>query len=141
MAVTHLIDTNIIAEPLKEFPNAAVDKQLRYYEGSLALAATTWHELIYGYQRTKSVSRRKQLSQYLYDAVAEVMLILPYNDAAAEWHAVERARLSSIGIVPSFQDGQIAAVAAVNNLILVTRNVSDFEHFAGLIVVNWFQET
>jgi tRNA(fMet)-specific endonuclease VapC len=42
------------------------------------------------------------------------------------------------GRVPPFVDGQIAAIAAVNGLTLVTRNVRDFRRFAGLPVVNWF---
>ena len=49
------------------------------------------------------------------------MLILPYDDGAAEWHARERARLSSKGLTPSFVDGQVAAITVVNGLILVTR--------------------
>lgn len=35
-------------------------------------------------------------------------------------------------------DGQIAAIAVVNNLTLVTRNTDDFVDFAGLTVENWF---
>jgi tRNA(fMet)-specific endonuclease VapC len=34
-------------------------------------------------------------------------------------------------------DGQIAAIALVNNLVLVTRNSSDFARFAGLKVETW----
>ena len=37
-----------------------------------------------------------------------------------------------------FVDGQIAATAQAHGLILVTRNVRDFELFAGLTVENWF---
>jgi tRNA(fMet)-specific endonuclease VapC len=37
-------------------------------------------------------------------------------------------------------DGQIAAIAAVHGLVLVTRNVRQFEVFADLPLVNWFQD-
>jgi tRNA(fMet)-specific endonuclease VapC len=67
------------------------------------------------------------------------MPVLPYEKSAAEWFAQERARLTQIGRPPSYPDGQIAAVAAVNNLILVTRNTADFAHFAGLRLENWFE--
>jgi tRNA(fMet)-specific endonuclease VapC len=50
----------------------------------------------------------------------------------------ERARLIPIGLTPSYADGQIAAVAAVNQLILVTRNVSDYQNFDELVIENWF---
>ena len=66
------------------------------------------------------------------------LVILPYDEAAADWHADERARLSAIGLTPPFADGQIAAVAAVNGLVLVTRNVADFQHFQGLTIENWY---
>ncbi|MCA9930516.1 MAG: hypothetical protein KC419_18660 [Anaerolineales bacterium] len=62
----------------------------------------------------------------------------PYDASAAAWFAKERTRLSRMGQPPSYADGQIAAIAAANNLILVTRNVSDFAEFDRLIVENWF---
>jgi len=65
------------------------------------------------------------------------MLILPYDDRAAEWHAKERVRLTLKGLTPTFVDGQIAAISAVNGLILVTRNVNDFKQFLRLKVQNW----
>ncbi|PSB18038.1 type II toxin-antitoxin system VapC family toxin [Phormidesmis priestleyi ULC007] len=64
--------------------------------------------------------------------------ILPYGAEAAKWHAIERARLVAMGQTPAFQDGQIAAIAHVNNLILVTNNVSDFANFQALQIENWF---
>jgi tRNA(fMet)-specific endonuclease VapC len=63
--------------------------------------------------------------------------VLDYNREAADWHALERARLGSIGKTPPFVDGQIAAIAFVNDLILVTSNVRDFEGFRGLQVQSW----
>jgi len=39
--------------------------------------------------------------------------------------------------MPSFVDGQIAAIAKVNGLVLVTRNSSDFKKFSGLQLENW----
>src|SRR2546428_68996 len=56
---------------------------------------------------------------------------------AAEWHARERARLASIGRTVPFADGQIAAVARVNDMVVVTANVGDFEVFRGVEVEDW----
>jgi predicted nucleic acid-binding protein len=36
-----------------------------------------------------------------------------------------------------FADGQIAAIAAVNELTLVTNNEADFRRFQGLRAVSW----
>jgi tRNA(fMet)-specific endonuclease VapC len=63
---------------------------------------------------------------------------LGYDQSAAEWQAAEVARLLSIGRPAALLDGQLAAVAATNNLILVTRNVKDFTFYSGLIVEDWF---
>ena len=64
--------------------------------------------------------------------------ILPYEESAAQWHARERARLESIGRTAGFADGQIASIAVTTNLILVTRNLKDFDGFEGLHLENWF---
>ncbi len=44
----------------------------------------------------------------------------------------------SIGKAPACADGQIAAIAYTNNLILVTNNVADFINFQNLTVENWY---
>jgi len=56
---------------------------------------------------------------------------------AAAWHARERARLANMGRMPPFVDGQIAAIAATNELVLVTANPKDFQAFRGLVVADW----
>ncbi|HZQ98784.1 MAG TPA: hypothetical protein VFC93_08205 [Chloroflexota bacterium] len=65
------------------------------------------------------------------------MPILPYDEAAAGWHAMERARLAAHGRTLPFVDGQIAAIAQTNNLVLVTANAADFRDFAGLTIEDW----
>ena len=52
----------------------------------------------------------------------------------------ERARLERVGRVMAFGDAQIAAVARVNDLVLVTANRADFEGFAGSRVESWMVE-
>lgn len=83
-------------------------------------------------------ARRSTVEQYLREVIAETVEILPYTREAAEWHADERARLEHVGRPPSFVDGQIAAIASVGGLVLVTRNTRDFAGFRDLTVENWF---
>ena len=82
--------------------------------------------------------RRTIIEMYLQEEVKARLPILPYTQEAAEWFAVERARLIPLGLTPSYADGQIAAIAAVNNLILVTWNIFDYQNFMGLTIENWF---
>jgi tRNA(fMet)-specific endonuclease VapC len=134
----YLIDTNILSEPTKLQPNQTVVETLERYEGEISISAVTWHEILFGYNRMPESRRRQSIQQYLTEVVQPNFPILPYTPEAAVWHASERARLSVIGQTPAFQDGQIAATAAVNNLIIVTNNVSDYANFQDLTIENWF---
>ena len=65
------------------------------------------------------------------------MPMINYDRAAAEWHARERARLVARGQTPPILDGQIAAIAAVNRLVVVTFNLDHFNRFEGLRIESW----
>ena len=93
----------------------------------------------FGASRLPSSRRRDYLERYLSHVVGPAMQILPYDKSAAEWHAGERTRLEKRGKPPSYIDGQIAAIAVTQNLVLVTRNVRDFERFDDVQLENWFE--
>jgi tRNA(fMet)-specific endonuclease VapC len=131
----YLLDTNILSEPLKPQPNPAVMTEIQRHTGEIAIAATTWHEIRYGCELLPPSQRRDKIATYL-QYVQATFPILSYDSDAAAWHASERVRLRNQP--PAFQDGQIAAVAAVNQLILVTNNVRDFVNFRGFTIENWF---
>ncbi len=133
-----LLDTNILSEPNRRKPNQSVLDKLKKYQDEIATATIVWHELLFGCQRLPISHKRKKLEQYLYQTVAQLS-ILPYTQEAAEWHAAERARLSLLGKTPPFADGQIAAIAKVNDLIIVTANVSDYEIFSDIVIENWHE--
>lgn len=137
----YLLDTNIVTEPLKRNPNPVVIAQLQGHQYELAIAAPVWHELWFGCFRLPISKRRTQIETYLRTIVASTMPILPYDDKAAHWYAIERARLTNSGLPTPFNDGQIAAVAVVNRLILVTNNTADYIHYADLTLENWVGST
>ena len=101
------------------------------------LVQSIWHELRYGAVRLSVSRKRRAIEAYLEEAVRSALPILPYDEEAAGWHARERARLAKRGRPPSGADGQIAAIARVNDLVLVTANLKDFRRFQGLKVENW----
>ena len=102
----------------------------------IAIASVVWHELWYGVRLLPRSHRRDDFEGYLNGFVATLEM-LDYNSAAAEWHAHERARLAARGETAEYADGQIAAIAAVNDLTLVTFNVGDFHRFESLRVESW----
>jgi len=133
----YLLDTNVLSESVKTSPQKSVLNLTQRHQHEIVTAAPVWHELFYGCQRLPVSRQREILETFLHDVLKPNMTILPYDERAAEWHAKERARLTALGQIPSFVDGQIAAVAKVNGLILVTRNTPDFEIFSGLKLENW----
>jgi tRNA(fMet)-specific endonuclease VapC len=133
----YLLDTNLISDLSKPKPDRNVENKCRQYRRELATAAPVWYELQYGCQRLPHSRKRELLELFLEEVVSKQLPILPYDEQAARWHALERARLSLTGQAPSFVDGQIAAIAVTNGLTLVTRNGNDFRLFAGLTLENW----
>ncbi len=133
----YLLDTNVLSESVKTSPKKTVLSLIERYQHEIVTAAPVWHELYFGFERMPVSRKRKILESYLNDVVKSNMIILPYDERAAEWHAKERARLSAAGKPPSFVDGQIASIAKVNGLVLVTRNTADFKNFSGLKLENW----
>ena len=138
--VIYLLDTNIISEPLAAKPNPSVMEKIRAHGTDLAITSVTWQKLLYGMLLLPAGHRREQIKDYLIDRVGPSLPILGFDAAAARWQAEQRARLRSMGQTPAYPDSQIAAIAAVNQCVLVTRNVADFEAYlkAGLVIENWF---
>ena len=137
MSSPFLLDTNILSEPMRSKPDLRVLNLMQEHRSQLVTASVVWHELLFGCYRLPESTRRMAIERYLFDTVRERLPIFGYDDRAAVWHASERARLSRIGLTPSFVDGQIAAIAKVNSCTLVTANVADFVHFKDLQLENW----
>jgi len=133
-----LLDTNVLSEPLRPQPNLAVLQQLTDQSEALSTASVVYHEMLFGCRRLPESRRRQAIVAYLEEEVETKLIILPYDAEAANWHAAERARLVGVGRTPPHLDGQIAAIAVVNDLILVTNNISDYADFQDLQMQNWF---
>jgi tRNA(fMet)-specific endonuclease VapC len=136
----YLLDTNILSEATRATPDAGVMSRLRRHGERIATSAVSWHELHHGLALMPSSRKKTAIAAYLESLAQAELPVLPYAAEAAEWHARERARLAAAGRTAPFADGQIAAIAHVNGLVLVTRNTADFRHFSGLKVQNWFSE-
>ena len=135
--IRYLLDTNVISEAIKANPNKNVLHKLEIYQGEIATASPVWHELKFGCLRLPISRKRSMIESFLSDVVKSTLEIIPYDEAAAGWHAKQRATLTKVGRQPAFVDGQIAAIAKVNRLILVTRNTADYEGFSDLKIENW----
>ena len=137
MTLLYLLDTSTVSGPVAKASNPQLVKHLDAHGHESAIAAPVWHELVYGCRRLPLGKRRDALEHYIHDVVRSSFPILPYDQAAATWHGEERARLERLGKPAPFTDGQIAAIAHANDLVLVTVNVKDFARFKGMKVTNW----
>lgn len=133
----YLLDTNVPSEPVRLEPDAAVVEKLREHGGELATAYVVWHELAFGVRLLRPSRKRSAIERCLDEVVSAALPILPYDAAAAKWHAEQRTRLAKGGLTPSLADGQVAAVAAVHDLILMTNDVQDFERYPDLLIERW----
>jgi tRNA(fMet)-specific endonuclease VapC len=132
-----LLDTNIITEGVAPRPDRQLLEKLDRHSHECATATPVLHELRYGVELLERSKRRATLETYIEEVVLRVYPLLSYDRRAAEWHGRERARLRKAGREPPYFDGLIASIARVNDLVLVTTNVSDFERYDGLQIENW----
>lgn len=133
-----LLDTNVISEPMRPRPSAAV---LHWFEArdpaDLFLSAVTLGELVAGIRRLASSARRRALEQWLEEVVVAQFQgrILAFDVEAAWRWGVLVARAATLGRPRPAIDLQIATIAAHHDLVLVSRNAADFAGL-GLEVVN-----
>jgi tRNA(fMet)-specific endonuclease VapC len=138
MSLKYLLDTNILSKAKRPLPNEKVMSKLRLYRQETGTATVVIHEMLYGCLRLPLSKKRQDIEDYINNVILAQLPLFDYTLQAAQYHAIERARLSKVGKSPAFIDGQIASIGVTNDLILVTNNVADFQDFDALIIENWF---
>ncbi len=122
-----VLDTNVVSELAKPTPNPAVvgwvDAQVE-----LAIAAPSLGEIRFGVARLPQGQRRTALSEAIDRFVADDLdgLVLAFDAACADAYGLIVAARESAGRPIGICDAQIAAICAVNDAVLATRNVRDF---------------
>jgi len=134
----YLLDINTLSEPIKDKADAQVVARIHQHAFEVVTAAQVLFEILQGAHRMPDSRRKSRIFEYLNDFVLPNVPVLAYDETAATRHGEESARLILQGKTAPFIDGQIAAIARTNHLILVTRNTADFRHFDALKVENWF---
>lgn len=125
MRPVYLLDTNVVSELAKPFPNEAVIKNAALRSGLCAICSTVWQEFIQGYERMPEGKRKRYVAECLKNA-RETYEIIPYDSFASQICGELRARCESQGRPVPYGDSQIAATAIANNMILITHNTADY---------------
>jgi predicted nucleic acid-binding protein len=129
-----LVDTNVISELMRQNPDAGVERWLRALPDGqgLRLSVITVDEIFYGLSRKPQVAKRRW-----FDHFVAANAVLDITETIARRAGEMRALLSLRGQARSQADMLIAATAQVHALMLVTRNVRDFEG-CGIAVLDPF---
>jgi len=127
----YLLDTNICIHYFKgQFDLKNKIEQIGFRK--FAISEITLAELIYGVEK----SQRKSENIRVIENFKEKITIIPIFDSF-RIYGIEKARLMLKGTIISDLDLFIGATAIVNNLILVTRNVKEFERMENIKIENW----
>ena len=127
----YLLDTNICIHYFKcQFELKNKIEQIGFR--NFAISEITLAELIYGAEK----SQRKSQNIRVVENFKEKITIIPIFDSI-RIYGKEKARLKLKGTIISDLDLFIGATAIVNNMILVTRNVKEFERMENIKIENW----
>lgn len=128
----YLLDTNTCIKYLKG--NPGVIRRLSSLPPSdIAVCSVVKAELMYGAMRSIDPTRTGRIQQ----AFLIQFQSLPFDDQAGLIHGRIRAQLTAAGTPIGPYDLQIAAIALVNNLTLVTHNTREFSRVEGLQIEDW----
>ena len=127
----YLLDTNICAY----FLNGKYDLQTKIDKVGIEncfVSEITIAELKYGVAKSTYQDKNKNTLE-LFQTKFIILPIFPTLDI----YANEKARLKTKGKILDDFDLLIGATASFNNLILVTKNVSDFDRIDKLVIEDW----
>lgn len=123
----YLLDTNVVSELRKPRPHGAVVAWIESVDDAdLHLSTVTLGEIQAGIELTREQDAEKaaEIENWL-DLVAGSYNLLPMDGPAFRcWARLMHRRSDTL-----YEDAMIAAIAKVNGLTVVTRNVTDFAGF------------
>ena len=132
----YLVDANVLSEPTKPSPEPRVIDWLRTHEREIAVDPIILGELRFGILLLPKGKKRTVLERW-FDAGVQRLHCLPWEaETGLKW-ANLLARLRASGKAMPIKDSLIAATALTHDLIVATRNRSDFQR-AGVRIVDPF---
>ena len=129
----YLLDTNTCirfingrSPKIREHFKAVVDTDI-------AISSITKAEMYAGSARSQTPERSREKQ----DSFFIRFVSLPFDDVAAKEFAKVRAYLENAGTPIGPYDMQIASIAIVHQLILVTHNTREFQRIGWLNIEDW----
>jgi predicted nucleic acid-binding protein len=135
-----ILDTNVVSEPLKRDPSAAVLEWLdRQSPATLYLTTISQAELLAGVLALPAGKRRTELQRVVNNELVSLFAnrILPFGVSSAAAYAEVVTAANAAGNPIDFADAAIGAIAVEHNFILATRNERDFKGTSVKILNPW----
>ena len=129
----YLLDTNVCIRILNGTHEGVIGRFSAESPATVRLCSVVKCELLYG---ARKINQLAQLINNL-ELFFAPMASLPFDDRAAEHYGMIRADLARQGSPIGGNDLQIAAIARVHDLTLVTHNIQEFSRVVGLRVEDW----
>lgn len=123
----YLLDTNVVSELRRKKPHGAVVAWIQSVDDKdLYLSSVTLAEIQAGIEitRDQDAERAAELESWLDEVAATYNILDLDGHAFRAWAKLMHKKSDTL-----YEDGMIAAIAKVNKLIVVTRNITDFEAF------------
>ncbi|HUD07399.1 MAG TPA: type II toxin-antitoxin system VapC family toxin [Candidatus Saccharimonadales bacterium] len=131
----YLLDTNALSEIDKPEPNKGFIDWFNQAETSeLYVSCITFGELYKGIELLANTAKRNRLERHtveIIEAFSNRILIIDLNTTLV-WSKLMATSVKKGQTAPSI-DALIASQSIQHNLVLVTRNIKDFEQFTDLV--------
>lgn len=136
----YLLDTNILSELMRPKPNMDVVNWLdNQFANELYISTITIAEIYLGIALLPDGKRKSAFMRAADFTLKDFSTNqLDFTEKSAFKYADIVSKRTKVGRPISIEDAQIAAIALTNNVVLVTRNVNDFDLIDGLDIVNPF---
>jgi predicted nucleic acid-binding protein len=142
--VKWLLDTNVVSEQVRSYPNnAVIDWVARRSPEQIAVSAVTMAELRVGVLAISNELRRRELTLWFDNELSATLgsKTLPVTlEILIDWLQLGR-KLSATGQTRAPADLLIASTARIHDLIVVTRNSRDFDGTGIVVYDPWSGKT
>jgi toxin FitB len=136
MHLSHLLDTSVFSQPIKDKPLPAVmDRWSHVVDNSFCTSAICLAETLQGLRQRESIKYWRRYRELLENQYP----ILSFNASVADAFGILAADLRCQGKPKPVIDLMIAATACRHGLILATLYAHDFVDIPGLAVEDWSQ--
>lgn len=129
----YLLDTNVCISYLNNPTSLVRAKLMKLKPADVVLCSIVEAELYFGVMKSSKPAQNLAKLDFFLKQFTSV----PFDAAAAQVFGRIRATLAKAGMPIGPYDLQIAAIAVVHNLTLVSHNVREFSRVSDLLLEDW----